>query len=104
MLPLLLVRYQLALNLDNRQDGNTAVVTAARIAGVPASRVTSLHAWISVTQGRVWRAVSTRALGRGRYSISLPTASAGQSVSLRVQASDAGGSGIEQTIISAYRG
>lgn len=104
MLPLLLVRYQLPLNLDNRQDGNTAVITAARIAGAPASRVTSLRAWISVTQGRVWRAVSARALGRGRYSISLPTASAGQSVSLRVQASDAGGSGIEQTIINAYRG
>jgi hypothetical protein len=104
VLPLLLVRYQLPLNLDNRQDGNTAVVTAARIAGAPASRVTSLRAWISVTQGRVWRAVSARALGRGRYSISLPTASAGQSVSLRVQASDAGGSGVEQTIITAYRG
>lgn len=104
MLPLLLVRYQLPLNLDNRQDGNTAVITAARIAGAPASRVTSLRVWISVTQGRVWRPVSARALGRGRYSISLPTASAGQSVSLRVRASDAGGSGIEQTIITAYRG
>ncbi|MGH3397716.1 MAG: hypothetical protein ACRDPO_23790, partial [Streptosporangiaceae bacterium] len=104
VLPLLLVRYQLPVNLDNHPDGRTAVVTAARIAGAPASRVISLHAWISVSQGRVWRLVPARALGRGRYSITLPKAVAGQSVSLRVQAADSGGSGVEQTIITAYRG
>ncbi|MGH3404283.1 MAG: hypothetical protein ACRDRJ_17525 [Streptosporangiaceae bacterium] len=57
-----------------------------------------------VSQGRVWRLVPARALGRGRYSITLPKAVAGQSVSLRVQAADSGGSGVEQTIITAYRG
>ena len=103
-LPLLLVRYQLPLSLDNRQDGTTAVVTAGRIAGTTARRVTSLRVWTSVTGGKTWRLAPARALGRGRYSISLPHASSGDAVSLRVRAADAGGSTVEQTIIAAYRG
>jgi hypothetical protein len=44
------------------------------------------------------------ALRRAPLAASLPHAAPGQAVSLRVQATDAGGSGIEQTIMTAYHG
>jgi hypothetical protein len=103
-LPLLVVGYQLPLSLANRPDGSTGVLTVARIAGTPRARVTSLRLWTSVTGGRTWQPAPVRALGGGRYEISLPHAARGQAVSLRVQATDAGGSGIDQTVITAYRG
>lgn len=43
-----------------------------------------------------------QALGDGRFSAPMPAAVKGQSVSLRVNARDAGGSGIDQQIIRAY--
>lgn len=51
-----------------------------------------------------WQRISVHALGGGRYSATLPPAAAGEAVSLRVRAADAGGSGIDQTIIAAYHG
>src|SRR5450755_4431105 len=103
-IPLLLVSYDLPLNLDNHPDGDTAVLTVARVAGTPAARVTGLRLWTSTTQGKTWHAAPVRALGSGRYAVTLPRATAGQSVSLRAWAADTGGSSIDQTIITAYRG
>ena len=40
----------------------------------------------------------------GKYSATLPHAGKGQAVSLRVRATDNGGSKIDQTIIRAYFG
>lgn len=45
-----------------------------------------------------------RALGNGEFAATLPHVPAGQGVSLRVRASDARRSGIDQTIITAYHG
>jgi subtilisin family serine protease len=103
-IPLLLVNYSLPLNLDNHPDGNTAVLTVARIAGTPAARVTGLRLWTSTDEGKTWHAAPVRALRSGRYAVTLPRVAAGQSVSLRVTAADAGGSSINQTIITAYHG
>jgi hypothetical protein len=103
-IPLLLVSYQLPLGLDNHPDGRTAVLTVARVAGTPRARVTGLRLWSSIDGGRRWRPAMVRALGAGRYAATLPRVAHGLAVSLRVQASDTGGSGIEQTIITAYHG
>jgi hypothetical protein len=42
--------------------------------------------------------------GCGRFSATMPHAARGKAVSLRVKAADAGGSGIAQTTMTAYRG
>lgn len=103
-IPLLLVFYALPLSLDNHPDGSTAVFTVARVAGTTRARVTRFRLWTSLDNGHTWHAAPVRALGGGRFSATLPHAAKGQAVSLRVQAADAGSSGIEQTIITAYHG
>jgi subtilisin family serine protease len=103
-IPLLVVGYDLPLDLHNHPDGSTAVLSAAPVAGTPSSRITGLRAWTSTDNGRTWQAAAVRSLGGGRYSAALPHAAAGQTVSLRVSATDAAGSGIDQTIIAAYHG
>lgn len=103
-LPLLLVSYDLPLNLDNHPDGSTAVLTVGRVAGVPRATVTTVRFWTSTDQGKTWQWGKVTRLAAGRYAVTLPHAASGQSVSLRVEATDAGGSGITQTIITAYHG
>ncbi|MDQ2876427.1 MAG: S8 family serine peptidase, partial [Actinomycetota bacterium] len=103
-LPLLLVGYDLPLNLDNHPDGQNAVLTVARVAGTTPAPVTSVRFWTSTDQGKTWQAVTVRPAGPGRYAVTLPKVSTGQSVSLRASASDAGGSSVDQTIITAYTG
>jgi hypothetical protein len=104
LIPLLLVYYALPLGLDNHPDGSTAVFTVARVVGTIRARVTRFRLWTSLNNGHTWQAAPVRALGRGRFAATLPHAAPGQAVSLRVQAADAGGSGIEQTIMTAYHG
>jgi hypothetical protein len=103
-IPLLLVDYALPLSQDNHPDGSTAVFTVARVAGTVQKRVTGFRLWISLDNGSSWQAAKVRRLGSGRYAATLPHAASGQAVALRVQATDAGGSGIEQTIMAAYFG
>ncbi|MCW2915004.1 MAG: hypothetical protein JWN52_3072 [Actinomycetia bacterium] len=100
--PLLLVDYDLGLDLTNQPAGNPAVFTVARMAGSGSAKVTGLRLWTSIDDGKTWQAVSVQALGGGKFSAPLPAAVKGQSVSLRVNARDAGGSGIDQQIIKAY--
>lgn len=103
-LPLLTVGYDLPFNLDDHPDGETAVLNVARVAGSGTAQVTGLRLWTSTDGGTTWSAAPVHALGGGRYAATLPHAAAGQAVSLRVKASDAGGSAIDQTIITAYHG
>ena len=103
-IPLLLVRYHLPLGLDNHPDGSTAILRVTRVARTPAANVLGLRLWTSVDGGKSWQAAAVRALGGGKFAATLPQVSAGQGVSLHVQASDAGGSKIDQTIITAYHG
>jgi hypothetical protein len=103
-IPLLLVGYSLPLNLDNQPDGSTAVFTVARVAGTPPAPVTGFWLWTSLDNGQTWQAARVRPLGGGRFAAALPQAASGQAVALRVQATDAGGSDIDQTIMTAYNG
>jgi hypothetical protein len=102
-IPLLVVSYALPLGLDNHPDGSKAVFSVARIAGTPSAKVTSFGLWAELGTGG-WQRIAVRSLGGGRYSATLPPAAAGQAVSLHVKAADAGGSGIDQTIMTAYHG
>lgn len=103
-IPLLLVNYSLPLNLDNQPDGSTAVFTVARVAGTRPAPVTGFSLWTSLDNGKTWQAARVHRLGGGRFAGTLPQAASGQAVALRVQATDAGGSGIDQTIMTAYVG
>jgi hypothetical protein len=102
-IPLLLVSYDLPLNLDNRPNRSTAVLSVAPVAGTPSARITGLRMWTSINNGRTWQTAAVRPLGGGRYWATLPHA-AGRAVSLHVRATDAAGSSIDQTIITAYHG
>ncbi|GAA2108102.1 hypothetical protein GCM10009780_61740 [Actinomadura alba] len=99
LLPLLLVDYDLALDLHNQPvPGKESVFTVSRYAG--SSKVTSFNLWTSADDGATWTKVEARSLGGGRYAAALPATG---NVSLRVAASDDRGSGIDQRIIRAYR-
>jgi hypothetical protein len=101
---LLLVDYLLPLGLDNHPDGRTAGFTVARVAGTPRAPITGFWLWTSTDHGHTWQPAPVRRMGGGRFTATLPNAAPGQAVSLRVRATDAGGSGIEQTIMTAYHG
>ena len=103
-IPLLLVDYTLPLGLDSHPDGSTARFAVARVAGTPRARVTGFRLWTSLDGGHTWQASPVRALGGGRFAATLPRVARGKAVSLRVQANDVGGSGVEQTIMTAYKG
>lgn len=103
-IPLLTINYDLPLGLDNHPDGDTAILTASRVAGSGSAPVKELRLWTSTDGGATWISAPVHALGGGRYAATLPHVASGQAVSLRVQAADAGGSAIDQTIITAYRG
>lgn len=102
-LPLLLVDYDLNLDLHNQPAGEPAVFTVARMAGSGGAKVTGLRFWTSADDGETWQSVPVKDLSGGRFSAPLPAPVQGQAVSLRVTAQDAGGSGIDQRIIRAYR-
>ncbi|MFG2245904.1 S8 family serine peptidase [Spirillospora sp. NPDC048823] len=101
--PLLTVDYDLGLDLRNQPTGKPAVLTVARVAGTGGAKVTGLRFWTSLDDGKTWQAAAVKPLGEGRFSAPLPPAAGGRSVSVRVTAADAGGSGIDQQIIRAYR-
>ena len=63
-----------------------------------------MRLWVSYNDGATWSNQSLSNLGGGNYSANLnhPANPARQNVSLRIQATDAGGSSINQTIIRAY--
>ena len=102
-LPLLLVDYRLPLDLFNHPDGDTATFTVARVAGASPAKATGLKLWTSLDDGATWQAADVSGTG-GKYSARLPHAGKDQAVSLRVQATDAGGGTIDQTILRAYFG
>ena len=73
------------------------------MAGSGSAKVTGLRFWTSLDDGETWQAATVDPLGGGRVSAPLPEPAEGRAVSIRVKAADAGGSGIDQTIIRAYR-
>jgi hypothetical protein len=70
----------------------------------PAAAVTDAKLWASYNDGATWVRASLDDLGGGRFEATLnhPANPARQNVSLRLEATDAGGSRLHQTIIRAY--
>ena len=101
-LPLLSVDYALPLEAANHPTGGPATFTVRQAQGAPAQRVTTFQVWTSTDDGVTWQP-TTVDRDRDGYHAALPTVTGGQAVSLRVKATADGGSGIEQTIIRAYR-
>ncbi|TDC40093.1 hypothetical protein E1211_02345 [Micromonospora sp. 15K316] len=101
-LPLLAVDYALPMDAGNHIVGGTGEFTVRQAQGVPAQKVTSFQVWTSTDDGKTWKGARATRDG-GAYRVELPSPKAGQAVSLRVKAGASGGSGIDQTIIRAYR-
>ncbi|WP_157430121.1 S8 family peptidase [Actinomadura oligospora] len=102
-LPLLVVDYDLGLDLRNQPTGAPATFTVARVAGSADATIAGMTVETSVDGGGTWRAAQVRALGGGRFSAALPKPGAGGGLSLRVTARDSGGGSVRQEITSAYR-
>ncbi|WP_230686326.1 S8 family serine peptidase [Catellatospora vulcania] len=99
---LLSVDYALPLDVANRPTGGVAGFTIRQAHGVPRQDITSFRLWTSLDDGKTWQPAAVTADGDG-FGATLPTPSAGQSVSLRVKVGASAGSAVEQTIIRAYR-
>ncbi|SIR74611.1 S8 family serine peptidase [Micromonospora avicenniae] len=101
-LPLLAVDYALPMDAGNHLVGGTGEFTVRQTQGVPAQKVTSFQVWTSTDDGKTWQ-VARATRHDDAYNVELPSPAAGQAVSLRVKADASGGSGIDQTIIRAYK-
>jgi subtilisin family serine protease len=106
-LPLLFVDYDLGeLDLLNRAERGLHEIDfrVARQQGAPTAALTNVRLFVSYNDGATWSNTPVTNLGGGNYSATLnhPANPARQNASLRVQATDAGGSSINQTIFRAY--
>ena len=101
-LPLLSVDYALPLDEANHPVAGQTTFTVNQAHGVRAQAIRSFGLSVSLDQGATWQTVPVSRAG-GAYQAQLPEPAAGQTVSLRVTAQGDAGSGIEQTIINAYR-
>jgi hypothetical protein len=77
-------------------------VTAGHLQLARAANVTEATAQFSVDDGKTWQPASVKPTGGGRFSVTF-TARPGAYVSLRVQASDAAGGQITETITRGYQ-
>ncbi len=101
-LPLLSVDYALPLDVANHPTAGQATFTVRQAHGVRAQAITSFGLSVSLDDGATWSTVPVERVDRA-FRAQLPEPAAGQAVSLRVTARGDAGSGIEQTIIRAYR-
>jgi subtilisin family serine protease len=102
LIPLLVVGYDLPLDVRNRPTDDTAELTVRQMTGAEQSRVRRVRVWTSTDDGTTWRTARVDPGRNGRYELRLPRAPEGTGVSLRVSASDAAGATIEQTLYDAY--
>jgi subtilisin family serine protease len=103
-LPLLSVDYALPLDTANHPTASGAAIFTVRQAhGVRVQAVSSFNLATSLDGGDSWQSVPVNRSGDGTYRAQLPQPTAGGTVSLRVTAQGNAGSGIEQTVIDAYR-
>jgi subtilisin family serine protease len=106
VLPLLLVDYNLGgIDLQNRSSRGIQQIDlfAHRQQGANAAVVSGLTASVSYNDGATWQPATVKGRGDGHFTVTVrnPNVS-GPYVSLRVEATDSGGSSINQTIIRAY--
>ncbi len=102
-LPLFALDYALPLDAANHPTAGPGVLTVRQAHGVPTQDLTSFRVWSSLDDGATWQVVPVRRQSADSYEVRLPMPDAGQAVSLRVKAEGSAGSGIDQTVIRAYR-
>ena len=102
--PLLVVGYDLPVDTGNQVTGDTATLRVRQVTGAPESRIGRVRAWTSRDGGTTWRRATVRHTRGSGYRLHLPDVDDGTAVSLRVEASDAAGSTINQTLYDAYTG
>lgn len=104
--PLVYLRYRLNLGLDNtvRRDVHRIQLHAYHeVSARTAPEITSITAWVSYDGEKTWQAASTGTLAGGTATATLPPPPAkAKAVSLRVQATDAAGNTVTQTVHEAY--
>lgn len=106
-LPLLSLDYDLGLDLLGRTSAGHRFgfgLTPRVQQGSEATKAKVTKAWVSYDDGTTWKAVKLTHSGTGyRATVDHPRLGATSGfVSLRVQAADAGGNRIDQTVIRAY--
>jgi hypothetical protein len=102
---LLVVDYDVGqLDVQNRSHQARQLIElhAHRQTGAAPAAITSLVLSVSFDEGSTWQDLSTQSAGNGRYRAEITNPASAQNVSIRVQATDSGGSSIDQTIIRAY--
>ncbi len=106
--PLLFARYATGAGIDDVVSAGgpaTVDVTVSHQLGAAATPLTSFSAQVSYDDGTTWTPVSATSLGDGRYRLAYDQPPLGDTsgfASLRISASDADGSSIDQTITRAY--
>jgi hypothetical protein len=105
VLPLLSVDYDIPVGLTNTVTaGSQSRVgfTITAPTGAAAGPVTAAQAWTSYDGGLSWQELSLRSVGEGEFTARVKQPSAVGPVALRVQATDADGNSVEQTVLAAY--
>ena len=103
-LPLLSVDYNLPLDKTNHPEpSGLATFTVRQVTGATSQKITAFTMSASLDGGTTWQPYKAERVGDGVYQTNLPQPAAGRTVSLKVTAKGSAGSGIEQTIIDAYR-
>jgi hypothetical protein len=108
--PLIFLRYDLGLALDNTAPaGRTHRITVVgyyqeRLSAPP--EVTALHVEASFDGGKTWTPARTRAAGKNTFTVEITHPGRDQvagAVGLRISAADSQGNTVKQTMPTAYR-
>ncbi|MCF4120323.1 S8 family serine peptidase [Antribacter sp. KLBMP9083] len=109
-LPLLDVAYEIEdLTLDSTAPRNAEVTLRVSHQTDPASdgaagaAVEGARLWWSADDGATWHAAAVSATGDGTYTAKVAAPKGTSHVSLKVEARDAAGSTIKQTVVRAYK-
>lgn len=107
--PLIFLRYDLGLDLDNTLRAgrpNTVTITGYHQQLESPPEVTELQLEVTFDGGESWESVRTSARGDGAFAATIrhPRLSdTNGTVGLRVTAADSGGNTVQQTVPEAYR-
>jgi hypothetical protein len=106
--PLIFLRYDAGLSLANTvtAPGTHQIQVTAYHQATRAPAVTSLELWTSTDGGTTWRSAQVTGHGNGSYTAAYtvpPLSQTTRTVSLKVEATDAGGNNVTQVIDNAYK-
>ncbi|KOV65979.1 hypothetical protein ADL00_18330 [Streptomyces sp. AS58] len=107
LLPLMLLDYDVPVDLRNEVDGSSSVklrVTARHQDGWTGARVEGMRVKVSTDDGGRWTSVPVSARGKGAFDVRLDRSLMrhADAVSLRVEAWDGSGNKVEQKVLRAF--